>query len=249
MNESDIEVRHLRTPEEFQACVALQREIWGHDFTELVPVTILRLSQKLGGVAGGAFDRDGDLLGFVFGMPGVEDGELIHWSDMLGVRDGHRDRGLGEALKRYQRETLLLLGVRRVYWTVDPLESRNAYFNFERLGAIAKEYRPDYYGDSNSPLHAGLGTDRLIVIWPIQSQRVNDVLAGERVLAKGDVIHIEIPADIQNLKASAPAEARQWRERTRKQFTDAFAQGYVVTGFSRDRERGSYRLERAAFDS
>jgi predicted GNAT superfamily acetyltransferase len=246
---NDFDVRELRTPEEFAACVALQREIWGHEFNERVPATLLRLTQRLGGIAGGAFERVGTLLGFVFGMPGVEAGKLIHWSDMLGVRQGHRDRGIGEALKRYQRDTLLPFGVERVYWTFDPLESRNAYFNFERLGAISNEYRTDYYGESTSPLHAGIGTDRLIVTWLIKSARVRDALDGKRAPSAPDALRIEIPADIQTLKKTAPNEALQWREQSRTRFIRAFSEGYVVAGFTRSGETGFYRLERAAFDS
>ncbi len=165
-------IRPFRTMEEFRGCVALQEEVWGEGFSERVPVAILKVSQRLGGVASGAYDGDAELAGFVFGMTGIEDGVPVHWSDMLAVRPGLRDAGLGRRLKLHQREVLLERDVRRVYWTFDPLESRNAYLNLERLGVVCREYVEDMYGESDSPLHQGIGTDRLVAIWELDTPRV-----------------------------------------------------------------------------
>ncbi len=173
------EIRPLEGFEEFRACVALQEETWGRDFSERVPVAILRASQRLGGVVSGSFAPDGTLEGFVFGLTGIEEGEPVHWSDMLAVRPELRGAGLGRALKLYQRDTLLALGVRRVYWTFDPLEAGNAWLNLERLGVIAREYIEDAYGSSDSPLHEGIGTDRFVAIWELDSPRVR-ALVGKK---------------------------------------------------------------------
>src|SRR4051812_47142088 len=91
---SEIEIRPLRTLDELRACVALQRETWGDEFTDVVPVSILKVSQRIGGVAAGAFDTDNNLLGFVYGLTGVENGRIVHWSDMLAVRPETRNLGL-----------------------------------------------------------------------------------------------------------------------------------------------------------
>src|SRR4051794_9386239 len=82
----EIDIRPLRSLDELRACVALQRETWGDEFTDVVPASILKVSQRVGGVAAGAFDGDGKLLGFVYGLTGVENGQIVHWSDMLAVR-------------------------------------------------------------------------------------------------------------------------------------------------------------------
>ena len=42
------------------------------------------------------------MLGFVFGMTGVQEGRLVHWSDLLAVRPEARDRGIGRRLKLFQ---------------------------------------------------------------------------------------------------------------------------------------------------
>lgn len=163
-----ITIRRVQSPDEYAECVVIQRETWGDGFTERVPATILRIAQYVGGVAAGAFAADGRLLGFVFGMTGIRDGRLVHWSDLLAVRPEARDHGLGRRLKLYQRDLLQPLGVESIYWTFDPLVARNAHLNLTRLGAHVAEYVPDLYGaETGSEVHGALGTDRFIVVWKI----------------------------------------------------------------------------------
>ena len=165
-------IRPFETMKDFEECVRFQEETWGQRFSERVSVAILKVSQRLGGIAAGAYDDEGGLAGFVFGITGVQAGEVVHWSDMLAVRPESRDAGLGFQLKAYQRETLLEIGVTRVYWTFDPLESKNAHLNLNKLGAVAGEYVKDMYGQTDSPLHRGIGTDRLVPTWSLDSNRV-----------------------------------------------------------------------------
>jgi predicted GNAT superfamily acetyltransferase len=176
---SDFRIRPFETVEELKECVRLQEETWGHGFSERVPPAILKVSQILGGVASGAYASDGTLTGFVFGMTGVRDGEVVHWSDMLAVRPEARDAGLGARLKAYQRDTVLHAGITKMYWTFDPLQSRNAYLNFAKLGIVVREYVLDMYGETDSPLHRGIGTDRFIALWLLDHHRVARRLQGE----------------------------------------------------------------------
>ena len=175
---ADLEIRPLESEADYRSCVHLQEEIWGEGFSERVPLAILAVARRLGGVASGAFDAQGTMVGFVFGLTGLEGGRVVHWSDMLAVRPPYRDAGLGRALKLHQRELLLARGVRRMYWTFDPLESRNGRLNLGRLGGVGREYAEDLYGGSDSPLHSGIGTDRLVVAWDMDSPRVQGRLAG-----------------------------------------------------------------------
>ena len=163
-------IRPFASRADYDACVRLQRDTWGEHFVDVVPATILMVSQQVGGVSAGAFDADGRLLGFVFGISGIRDGELVHWSDMLAVRPEARGAGLGKRLKHFQREQLLERGIRRMLWTYDPLVARNANLNLNGLGARPVEYVVNMYGDTRSPLHAGLDTDRFIVEWRLDQQ-------------------------------------------------------------------------------
>jgi predicted GNAT superfamily acetyltransferase len=176
---TDWEIRPFRTIEEFRACEKLQEETWGEGFGERVPTSILKVAQILGGISAGAWAPDGSLVGFVFGMSGLRNGELVHWSDMLAVKRGLRDSGLGTSLKAYQRQVMLERGVTRIHWTFDPLQSRNAYMNFSKIGIIVREYVEDMYGETDSPLHRGIGTDRFIALWLTDSARVRRRMAGE----------------------------------------------------------------------
>ena len=174
-----IVLRPLVTRAELEACVTLQTEVWGEGFADVTSPALLKVVQEVGGVAAGAFTEEDDRLeGFVFGVSGFRDGRPAHWSHMLAVRPGHRGRGLGVLLKRYQRELLLEVGIDTVFWTFDPLVARNAHLNLARLGAGVERYVRDYYGaGGDSALSSGIGTDRMIVRWELTSERVTRALA------------------------------------------------------------------------
>ena len=249
----DVTLRPLASRADYDACVRLQRAIWGIDFADVVSPTLLMVSQRVGGVAAGAFDGAGRLLGFVFGISGVRNGQPAHWSDMLAVRPEARRRGLGRRLKLYQRERLLADGIEVAFWSFDPLVAANASMNINALGARPVEYVTDMYGDTGSTLHRGLATDRLVVEWPLRHARVERLLAGRAdpwpaavrsapVVAPGRShaagalpddawVRVAAPADIDALKAADPDWAQRWQETQRAAFGSYFARGYRVAGF------------------
>jgi len=254
------EVRPLSAAEDYAQCVELQRDTWGRDFAEIVPPALLQVSQKVGGVAAGAFDKDGRLVGFVYGVSGIKGGRLSHWSHMLAVRPEWSGVGVGARLKIYQRQTLLSLGIGVAYWTFDPLVARNAHLNLNRLGAGIAEYTPNMYGDTGSDLHSGLGTDRFLVAWELDTPQVERALAGtppttafetpetlviqladdgtptmpaDDELAETDPVLITVPEDIQAVKAASPELAWRWRELTRRAFLWYLKRQYRVHGIIR----------------
>ena len=238
----DVVIRPLDDHAERAACVELQHITWGAGFAETVPAAILWVAQRTGGIASGAFAPDGRLLGFVFGISGIENGRLIHWSDMLAVHPDARGLGLGILLKLHQRELLLQRGIEVVYWTFDPLEARNAHINFSRLGVIARTYMRDVYGETGSDLHAGLGTDRLLAEWHIASARVRDRLAGAPTAPVTGAARVGVPLEIQALKQEDPAAAREQRILTRAAFEDYLGRGWVVVEVERREDGLAYLL-------
>lgn len=254
----DLLIRPFASLDEYEACAAFQEEIWGAGFSERVSAAILMVANRIGGLAAGAFDPEGVLQGFVFGLTGMEGGVLVHWSDMLAVRAGVRDRGLGTRLKHYQREVLLSRGIRRMRWTFDPLQSRNAYVNFGKLGIVSGEYVRNMYGDTGSPLHRGVGTDRLVALWEMDSERVRKRIGGQAtgpgageverlpsVLdASGDgarptptrpltdlehpSLRMAIPGSLDDMVREDLPLAVQWREATREAFLHYLSRGYRV---------------------
>src|SRR4051794_23822678 len=103
--------RPLSSLTDYQECIELQRATWGRDFSDVVPLSILKITQKAGGIAAGAFSPEGRMLGFIYGLTGFVDRRPFHWSHMMAVDDEVRDRGLGTRLKLYQRDLLLPQGV------------------------------------------------------------------------------------------------------------------------------------------
>ena len=243
-----IVIRDIETLAEMREVEQLQREIWGVADLEVYPALALKPQKEVGAVLIGAF-AEGRMIGFVFGFPGILNGETIIHSDMLGIRAEYRSNNLGYLLKLAQREAALKIGVKRITWTFDPLQSRNAYFNFSKLGVIADHYYVDYYGVTSSFLHRH-GTDRLWVTWLLDSERVHARIyntavraeeseldhlphlvrvggAGEPV--RGDQIGesqviIEIPGELS-------ANPERWGAAIREAFTSALDDGYVAEEF------------------
>lgn len=240
-----VRIRPLERERDREQCLALQRRTWGSDFRELVPPAILAIAERMGGVAAGAFDARGRLAGFVFGVTGVFEGRLAHWSHMMAVAPAFRDQGIGRRLKRYQRERLRRLGVEVVLWTFDPLIARNAHLNINRLGVRVREYRRSVYGrTAHSTTDTVIGSDRFVVEWPIRPGRgarrpplgASDRTAplvdlATRRFPDAPTVRIAIPRDVQRLKLHAPREAKAWRRITRRAFEYYFARGYTVERF------------------
>jgi len=260
-----VELRHVDSLAEFDECVELQRETWGSDFSDVVPASILKVSQKIGGLVAGAFN-DARLVGFVYSLLGYQGDGLVHWSHMLAVRTDARGQGLGRRLKLFQRAELLKRGVQTVFWTYDPLVAQNAHLNINRLGASIAGYVPNMYGEgTGSPLHAGGETDRFIVRWDLDSARVKwavdgEVVAdhsgavaeaeivtlpdpGERIedieLPETSSVRIEVPCDMTALAQQDPERLGQWRLLVRNAFLTYLRRNYAVQSFHRRSTDGS----------
>ena len=165
-------VRRLTTLDECHQVAALEKSVWEFtDAEDVVPPSLLIVSIKRGGLLLGAFDN-AELVGFVYSMPGVKDGRLMHWSHMLGVMPAAQGTGVGLKLKLAQREHAMGAGVDVIEWTFDPLQALNAHLNFARLGVIVEEYEEDVYGRSTSPLHLGTPTDRFVAEWRLSAPHV-----------------------------------------------------------------------------
>ncbi|MFI5244932.1 MAG: hypothetical protein ACHQQR_06875, partial [Gemmatimonadales bacterium] len=174
---------------------------------------------------------------------------------------------LGQALKRYQRERCIALGVETMYWTFDPLVARNAKLNLCRLGARVDEFVQDMYGTATkSRMHGSLGTDRFIASWPVSGEPVPMPSNAERlhgvVIAAGrpgdsptmdeplpdaPSVAVRIPADYRALLDGDLELARAWRTSVRRAFLHYFPLGYRVAAFVADGEcDAAYLLTRSA---
>ncbi len=235
-----IAVRALTRHAEFNDAVRLQKIIWGFDDIELMPVRLFVTAVKIGGQAIGAYDGD-RMVGFCLAIPGIKANSkgYLH-SHMLGVLKEYRNAGVGRLLKLEQRKEALSRGIDLMEWTFDPLELKNAYFNVERLGAVVRRFVLNQYGTTSSRLHSGLPTDRCIAEWWIAGLRVETILAGREVQRPPIIARIPVPANIQVIKETDQAQARDIQKRVSGQFMEYFSKGLEVIGFERTPDAGTY---------
>jgi len=95
---------------------------------------------------------------------------------MLAVRAAYRNFEVGFRLKVAQRKETLRRKLDTITWTFDPMQPMNAYFNLAKLGAWSGAYLENFYGQTTSPLHRGLPTDRFAVRWDLKSPHVEERL-------------------------------------------------------------------------
>jgi predicted GNAT superfamily acetyltransferase len=235
-----VDIREVSTIDEFDACVRLQREVFGLPDLEISPRRHLIVSHCAGGWTLGAF-VEGQLVGFVHHLAAVKGDYIFGYSHMMAVASAYQNKGVGAQLKWAQRARALREGRDFIKWTFEPMRARNAHFNLNRLGVVIREYAVNFYGTDYSldPAEKGSGvsgmdSDRLFASWELRSPRVeafaqridDDPGAAERT--------IEIPADFSALLKSDPQAAKREVLRVREEFLQALGDGYVCRAFDRN---------------
>jgi chorismate synthase len=271
---ASLQIRAARARSDFDACLELQREVWGLSDLEVTSAIQLIATVHAGGLLLVAEAPGEGIVGFSYGFAGWSDGVPHLHSDMLAVRPSWRGKGLGLRLKWAQRDAALARGMRLVTWTFDPMRAKNARLNLRRLGAIAREYLPDFYGRTTSKLHHGLATDRLLARWELDEPRVERLaahhapvpLASSRTARVNEVrlqaglplssdprldldaprLLLQIPADWDKVCNTEAALAAEWQAIVRRSLEACFARGYaaVDVGAGADAASVSYVLER-----
>jgi len=266
----DIRVRLAESPADYEACVELQRRVWGLTDLEITSTIQLIASSLAGGTLHVAEAEAGRQVGFAYAFPALRGGSPHLHSDMLAVLPEFQQRGVGVRLKRAQREEALARGIELITWTFDPLQARNAQLNLRRLGARATEFLENLYGTTSSPLHHGLPTDRLYVRWELRSPRVEERLAGAEpprseptpdlprvndvrwqagwpVSSEPDLgraepaLLLEIPPEFGVLSEAAPRVAEDWHGKVRRALATYFGRGYVASDLLPTEESGRRR--------
>ena len=238
----------LRTLDDLAHAERLQEEVFGVTERDLIPANELIVVPETGGAVIAAFlpDEPDRAAGVLVGWGGFV-GRPRVVSDFLAVRREERNLGLAAELKRLQAAIASSRGFEEIVWTVDPLRAANARLNFGKLGAVAREYEIDRYGSTfATALYGGMPSDRLHITWDINSPRVV-----ARLLDRGDaesslgtreprpyefgmsenMALVAIPADIDALLTERFESALEWRFRLRDVLQQAFAEGFVITGF------------------
>ncbi len=219
--------------------VALQYAVWGYSDRDVVPSHMFVVAAESGGQVIGAFVKE-CLVGFALAYGAVRNSKPYLHSHLAAVLPEYRDLGIGRELKLAQREEALDRQIQLIEWTFDPLQSKNAYFNICRLGAISCRYIPDLYGATSSPLHRGLPTDRLLAEWHLSSARVRQAIQGEPAAVSSTVERIELPSRALD---APTAELSALQGNLRERFLDLFKANHFVSWFERTARGGAYILE------
>lgn len=256
-----MEIREMSHPDELRQVIPVAASAWGSETAEEMLADALRALEFHGGLVLGAFE-EGRLIGFQFSFIGMRKGQLYLYSHMTGVVGESKGRGVGYELKMAQKEWAKAHGFGLVAWTFDPLMSLNAHFNISKLGAIARSYRPNFYGQMGDELNRGMETDRIFAEWWIRYPSAHTSIdplgicinptrltggfrrMGDTMWKELEVISIEIPRDIQAIKSVDPALATDWRLKSRELLTQCFSAGYCITDVSLMDDRTFYILSR-----
>ena len=233
-------IRECTTIEEFDGCVYLQREAFGLPDLEISPRRHLIVSRQAGGWTLAAFVAD-RMVGFVHHLAAVRaNDEVYGYSHMMAVAKDYQNKGVGARLKWAQRERALAEGRKFIKWTWDPMLSRNAHFNLNRLGATVDRYAENFYGDDKN---TGLESDRLFATWNLSSERVVALSSGSSAtIDTQPAATVAIPNDWGALVKNEPERARDEQARVRMEFKKAFDQKLICAGFERGPEQSRYLL-------
>ena len=242
MADDEFTIRECVSLDDFQKCVDLERRVWGNEDIDVMPVRLYQISKACNAPTLGAFTSSGRLVAFGHTTIALREGRPAYHSHMLAVEAGLRDQSLGYKIKLAQRQHALGAGIGLIFWTFDPLMSRNAHFNINKLGVVLGRYERNYYGQGVSTgFESDVPTDRVIAEWWVDSDHVKSVLAGHYPTPYKVTGEIQIPDDINSIRAHSTRAHLEWRMRVREQFETQIAGGAVATAFLRDPESRTSR--------
>jgi predicted GNAT superfamily acetyltransferase len=212
---SSLRISQVSSIEEMEAVSAFLCKVWAGG-PEVVPFDLGIAVLHVGAYCSAAYDGD-EMVAASFGFRGVFDGKDILHSHVTGSFQA----GAGYELKQHQFNWAKQAGLTGITWSFDPLVRRNCVFNFDKLGATAVEYLPNFYGTMTDEINAGDDSDRLFVYWDLARTKSDDPVSSEAV-------SIEIPEDIEALRRTNLEEAKLWRSKTRETVEPLMNQGWTI---------------------
>jgi predicted GNAT superfamily acetyltransferase len=240
---TEIKIAPLTEHTDFDRAAEIQDAVWSYEPSARMSQKAFLLATQIGGQVMGAFAGD-TMVGYAMSLPGIRNGHAYLHSHHLAVLSQWRNAGVGRRLKLAQRDEALARGIELIEWTFDPLEIPNAHLNIAKLGAVIRRYRRNFYGESSSPLHGGLPTDRVFAEWWLASDRVERALRGEQ--PQMDITeHVDVPAAIYEWKATPEKRdaARAVQQANAMALESAFERGLAVLGYRRNENGdGSFLL-------
>ena len=212
---SALRINQVSSIEEMEAVSAFLCKVWAGG-PEVVPFDLGIAVLHVGAYCSAAYEGD-EMVAASFGFRGVfNDKDILHSHVTGSFRPG-----AGYELKQHQFNWAKQQGLAGITWSFDPLVRRNCVFNFDKLGATAVEYLPNFYGTMTDEINAGDDSDRLFVYWDLESD------PGDSSISP-NAITVEIPEDIEALRKTDLAAAKAWRARTRDSLEPLMAKGWTI---------------------
>jgi predicted GNAT superfamily acetyltransferase len=212
---SALRISQVSSIEEMEAVSAFLCKVWAGG-PEVVPFDLGIAVLHVGAYCSAAYDGD-EMVAASFGFRGVfNDNDILH-----SHVTGSFQPGAGYELKQHQFKWAKQQGLAGITWSFDPLVRRNCVFNFDKLGATAVEYLPNFYGTMTDEINAGDDSDRLFVYWDLSQGRADGNVSP-------DAISVEIPEDVEALRRTDLAAAKAWRVKTRQTLEPLMAKGWTI---------------------
>ncbi len=239
-----MEIETVIDPDKMKKMIPIIKSAWGMNTMDQLVKDMIAAMRFHGGLALIAME-DGNAIGMHFSFTGRRNGKIYLYSHMTGVLSDKKYSGVGFKLKMRQKEWAMENGFDLIAWTYDPLMGLNANFNIRKIGAIARTYLRNFYGDMEDSLNYGIPSDRFVAEWRILDDRkaqgkpmLNiNALEGDtelNVKELPDVISFKIPEDFLSMKKNDKDAASMIRLSTRTILENLFSSGFTVTDFHRD---------------
>ncbi len=264
-------IREARSQADLEQCKYIATMVWGNDSS--CSIAQMSVHVRYGGIVLLAL-KDGEAVGFTLSFPARLKGQWVLWSHETAVLSHVLHHGIGYDLKMTQRRLARDLGYSAIAWTFDPLISRNAHFNLNKLGTKVVDFIPNCYGVmEGDPLNEGVESDRFLAFWDLSvedrdlvppdsfSDRQLLLTANKhapllhcaqdyapilhRDFSGGDACVTEVPGDMQDFPGQGLRA--DWVHAMRLTVTTLHEDGYQVRQFMYDATRkvGRYIWERA----
>jgi predicted GNAT superfamily acetyltransferase len=217
------QITQVASVDEAEQLAAFLNSVWS-DGAEVAPFDLIVAAIHVGAYAVVA-RQDQKIVGGSFGFIGQFEQSTILHSHVTAANVP----GVGFIIKQHQKLWAAQQGLAAITWTFDPLVRRNCVFNFEKLGATAVEFLPNFYGAMTDSINAGDESDRLFAFWPTDPSTKPTAPVGRKV-------EIELPEDIESLRKSDLAGALEWRRQIREILQPAFAAGATISSMTADRK-------------
>ena len=237
-----LQIIEVESTQEAESMAAFFRSVWT-DGDDVVPFDLILAAVHVGGYASVA-KQDNAVVAASFGFLGEYAAHSVLHSHVTGATKP----GAGFQLKQHQFAWARERELGGITWTFDPLVRRNCVFNFEKLGAIAVDYLPNFYGTMTDAINAGDDSDRVFTYWPVQENvtvqsATSNAFALQNIegkpIAKAyddtKAYWVELPEDIESLRKTDIDLARAWRKSVREALQPALEAGWFISSVNAGR--------------